>query len=456
MMKDLSFQDKSVPDVYSLEKDNLAELKKNISGNVIFPQDSDYLKLNEKIIKKGNPAAVVQPLNADDICEVVNYARKNKVILSIFSGGHGLPGFCTNEGGIVIDLSHINDVTIKDADKNIVRIGSGAKWGDVALKLQPYKLAISSGDTKSVGVGGLTQGGGIGWMVRKYGLTIDSLAGAEVVTADGKIIYTSLTENPELFWGIRGGGSSFCVVVYFDFIAQPLDKITAGTIQYNMEELSQVIKNWRDYMRTAAEELTTSFRLLPPLFGNPAAAMLLFCYAGTGTEAEAAANALCGLGKVITRDIKQMNYADFLEEPMAPPPTIKMLFKNIYAENFSDVMIENIIAQTGKAESPVIQIRGLGGIMHRIQPDSTAYVFRNAEVLVGAAVLLPVNASKEQETEATKFWDDISRHGRGAYISFLAEGDLKEIFPEPAYSRLAEAKRLYDPENVFNRSFSFD
>ena len=175
------------------------------------------------------------------------------------------PGFGTNDGGVVIDLSELANVEIIDKERHLVRIGGGATWGQVAAALAPHGLAISSGDTKSVGVGGLTLTGGIGWKVRKYGLALDNLVAAEVVTADGEVVRASAEENPELFWAIRGGGGNFGVVTAFEFAAHPTTDVFYGKIAFPASEAATVLAGWADYLRTAPEELTSVVNFANPI-----------------------------------------------------------------------------------------------------------------------------------------------------------------------------------------------
>ena len=187
----------------------------------------------------------------------VRFAARTGLSLSVRGGGHGFPGFATNDGGVVIDLSSLANVEIIDEEQHLVRIGGGATWGQVAAALAPHGLAISSGDTKSVGVGGLTLTGGIGWKVRKYGLALDQVVAAEVVTANGAVVHTSAQENPELFWAIRGGGGNFGIVTAFEFVAHPTTDVFYGNIAFPASEKASVLQGWADYLRSAPEELTS-------------------------------------------------------------------------------------------------------------------------------------------------------------------------------------------------------
>jgi FAD/FMN-containing dehydrogenase len=196
---------------------NLDTLQQNFSGDIILPGAAGYGEASKTILARGAPAIVVRPKTPNDIAMAITFARDNSLILSIRSGGHSEAGFSTNTGGLMIDLAHMNTVDVIDAEKHLVCIGGGAKWGNVAKTLEAHHLAISSGDTMTVGVGGLTLGGGFGLMVRKHGLAIDSLRGAEIVTANGEVLHISTIEHPDLFWAIRGGGGNFGVVTSLNF-----------------------------------------------------------------------------------------------------------------------------------------------------------------------------------------------------------------------------------------------
>jgi hypothetical protein len=351
----------------------------------------------------------------------------------------------------------MNNIDVTDNGKRIVKIGTGALWKNVGLALQKHGLAISSGDTTTVGVGGLVLGGGIGWMVRKHGLTIDSLLSAEVVTANGQILQASETENSDLFWGIRGGGGNFGIVTNFTFSAHPLKTVFAGFVQYALDNLSSILKKWRDYMRTADEALTTTFVVMPSMMGNPPAAFILCCYAGSNeTEAMKSINPLLNFGNAVMKDIKEKTYPEVLEEPRLPPG-VKIIVKNGLVENFNDELI-NIIAETGgKTIGPVYQIRSIGGAMKRIDSDSTAFFHRNSEVMIVVVNFLPPDASESVIGNAAIPWEKIKPLTSGAYANFLStvtNEDIEAIYPDKTYRRLSEIKSKYDPMNVFNHNYN--
>ena len=236
----------------------LETLRRDFGGDIIEPGGAEYESASRTLLASGNPAHVLRPGSVGDVQAGVRFAASAGLLLSVRGGGHGFAGFGTNDGGVVIDLSQLANVEIIDKERHLVRIGGGATWGQVAAALASHGLAISSGDTKSVGVGGLTLTGGIGWKVRKHGLALDNVAAAEVVTAGGEVVPASAEENPELFWAIRGGGGNFGIVTAFDFAAHPTTDVFYGKIAFAASEAATVIQGWADYLRTAPDELTST------------------------------------------------------------------------------------------------------------------------------------------------------------------------------------------------------
>ena len=254
---------------------------------------------------------------------------------------------------MVIDLAHLDAVDVLDADRRLVRVGGGATWGVVSAALDADGWALTSGDTSDVGVGGLTLGGGIGWMVRRYGLTIDNLVGARVVTADGRLVTASADEHPDLFWALRGGGGNFGAVVDFDFVAQPVGTVHHGTVTYQADEPADLLRRWRDAMRLAPEELSSTLALLPQMPGAPRMASLLLCYAGAPgaavSDADAAIEPMLELGTVTTASITERRYAEILEEAQRPPG-VRLVGRNTLVPTLDDDVIAAI---DGLSATPV-------------------------------------------------------------------------------------------------------
>jgi FAD/FMN-containing dehydrogenase len=435
----------------------LDEFKNRIAGEVITPTSPEYDDLRNVFNQTGSPAVIVRCQSSDDVVAAVQFARDNQLTLAVRSGGHSPSGLSTNDGGLVIDLSHFNTVEVLGSKRHLVRIGAGAQWGDAAEALAEHGLAISSGDTKSVGVGGLTLGGGIGWLVRKVGLTIDSLVAAEIITADGRTLRVSNQEHPDLFWAIRGGGGNFGVVTSFDFRAYPLKSVVGGMVIYDLAEMETVLSKWAAYMRGAPEELNSTAVIFPG-FGSqmPPQLMVLLCYGG---DDEAAANRaikpLLELGTVRHQDIQTKPYYKILEDAMLPPG-LKTVSENGFIKTLSQDVLNTLTANYGRAGTAIIQIRSLGGAVARVSPEATAFAHRDYEAFVLAAAFVPVDTPPEQASRIRQeAWRPLRPFTSGAYINFLTdagEPGVAVAYPTATYSRLASVKANYDPDNVFNQN----
>lgn len=440
-----------------MDQQTLTAFARSIEGDVLSPDHEAYPALAGTFNRQGHPAIIVQVTSHADIAAAIRFALDNHLRLSVRSGGHGLSGLATNEGGLVIDLSRFNTVEIMDSASHLVRVGAGAQWGDVADTLAAHGLGISSGDTRSVGVGGLTLGGGIGWLVRRHGLTIDNLVAAELVTADGQTLRASAEEHPDLFWAIRGGGGNFGVITAFDFHAHPVTTVISGTITYDVAEAAPVLKQWAAAMRTAPEELNATLVVFPgfnPEF--PPQVMVLVCY---GDSDEAVANEairpLLALGDVKSQDIQAKPYHAMLEEARTPEG-LRMVSESGYIKTINDEVVAAITDNHGRPGTPIIQIRSLGGAVARIDPQATAYAWRDAEAVFWSVALAPADSTPEQiEHIRQTAWQALKPLTVGAYVNFLSdtsEPSVASAYPPETYARLASVKAAYDPANVFNQN----
>ncbi len=268
---------------------------------------------------------MLRPASVEDVQAGVRFAAGAGLALSVRGGGHSFAGFGTNDDGVVIDLSRLASTEVVDKERHLVRIGGGSTWGQVAIELAPHGLAISSGDTKSVGVGGLTLTGGIGWKVRKYGLALDSLVAAEVVTADGAVVRASAEENPDLFWAIRGGGGDFGIVTAFDFRRTGRRTSSTAGSRSRHPRRAPVLRGWAEHLRSAPEELTSVVELANPFTGGPESPVEV-TVAFDGDDPELAAEAIDPirrLGTVLHDDVALKPYADTLDgghDPAARHP----------------------------------------------------------------------------------------------------------------------------------------
>ncbi|BCJ28114.1 FAD-binding oxidoreductase [Actinocatenispora sera] len=248
----------------------------SLDGEIVGPGDPAYEEVRRTFVHRGRPALIVRCRSAADVAAALDHARTHGLAVAVRGGGHHAAGFGTNDGGLVVDLSGLDAVELLDRDRRLVRIGGGATWGPVSKALAGYGLALSSGDTADVGVGGLLLGGGIGWLVRRYGLAVDAVVAAEVVTADGSIVRASATERPDLFWALRGGGGNFGVVTAFELVAQPVTDVVFGAVQHAAADAGAVLRQWSRHAADAPEELTTAVNLLPG--GGPVTVQA--CHAG--------------------------------------------------------------------------------------------------------------------------------------------------------------------------------
>jgi FAD/FMN-containing dehydrogenase len=426
-----------------------------LTAEVVGPGDEGYDDAANVFFGTGMPALVVRPRDPDQVAAALAHAVRHELAVSVRSGGHSPVAHGTNTGGMVIDLVHLDAVEVVDADRRIVRVGGGATWGKVAAALEPRGWGLTAGDTTNVGVGGLTLGGGFGWMVRKHGLAIDNLIGARVVTADGRLVTASEEENPDLFWALRGGGGNFGVVVDFDFVAQQVTTVHYGTVTYRLDDPAELLVRWRDAMRDAPEELSSSLVLAPQFPGAPPTAMVLLCYAGdpgsTVAEADAAIEPLLELGTVTEADISERKYADVLEDAVHPPG-LRLTGRNTLVPALDDDVIAAVAGVHPGAVPTAIAVRSLGGAFARVPAEATAFAHRDAEAMIIGAVFLPGTATDEQAEQALVPWRSVAALGTGTYISFqgsAAPEDVAAAYPPPTYARLAAVKRAYDPGNVF-------
>ena len=431
-------------------------LRRDFDGDIIEPGHPAYQTARRSVLATGSPAWVLRPASVAAVQAGVRFAAAEGLRLSVRGGGHSFPGFGTNDDGIVIDLGALADVEVVDDARHVVRIGGGATWGRVAEVLAPLGLAISSGDTKSVGVGGLTLSGGIGWKVRKHGLALDNVVAAQVVTAAGDVVRASSEENPDLFWAVRGGGGNVGIVTAFDFLAHPTTEVYFGKVTFPAAEASVVLQGWAEYFRTAPEELTSNVVFANPFLGGPEAPVeIQLAFDGDDPERAAAAiDPIRRLGTVLEDDVTLMPYADILEEGMIPPPGIGFLARSGFVEEESVPALLAILAEVGAAErSPIIALRSVGGAVARVPDDATAYPHRKAQVMFVTTFAGPQPVIDAAGPALDAIWRRLAPHVRGAYANFLTSAepeDVAAVYPAPTYRRLADVKREYDPDNLFS------
>ncbi|HEY8596903.1 MAG TPA: FAD-binding oxidoreductase [Thermomicrobiales bacterium] len=447
----------------ALAHDQFETLRARLTGELITADSIDYdaARAVLYITVDRRPLAVVRAMNAQDVAASVAFARDRGLPLAVRSGGHSLAYFSTIDNAIVVDLSGMKSISI-DPEARVARVGAGATSGDLAGPANAHGLALTTGDTHSVGFGGLVTGGGIGFMVRKYGLTIDSLLAAQVVTAAGEIVTASADEHPDLFWAIRGGGGNFGIVTEFTFRLAPVGQILGGDLI--LPASREVIRGYLDYVASAPDELTTIANLLhaPPAPYVPQdrvgelALSILVCWTGNPAEGERALAPLRALATPIADVVGPMPYPEiyrFTAHQAAPhAASIRMMF----ADALSDDALDAALDAMAHASSPysLIQFRGLGGAMARVGDDATAFAHRARRYFV-AIIGLWLDADEDATPHADwtgALWETIRHEGAGVYVNFLENegaGRVRDAYPATTYARLAAIKRRYDPQNLF-------
>lgn len=441
-------------------------LAMNLQGNVVLPGDADFEVARAVWNGAWNryPALIVHCIDAKDVIAAVTFAREQGLEVSVRSGGHSMVGYGTNDGGMVIDLSDMKAITV-DPQRRIARLESGLTWREVANALQPYGLALTSGDTGTVGVGGLLLGGGIGWMVRKYGLTIDHLRAVELVTADGELVRASADENAELFWGLRGGGGNFGIATAFEVDLHPAGIVLAGTVFYEASEAERILQDYARYAMTAPDELSTQALLItaPPApfiptdkQGTPIVAIRV-CYTGDLAEGERVVAPLRQLATPIADLVAPKPYpAIFTSTGVGEIRGLQHHVRSQFFETLSDEMLHALVEAAQAIMSPqtLVQLRVLGGAMSRVARDATAFAHRDKQAVVMVTNFGPPSADPAGLRARThRVWQALSPYANGVYVNFLAdEGEqrIHEAYPPATYMRLVALKNRYDPTNLFH------
>src|SRR5215216_3604670 len=448
---------------FAITSDRMESLRSRPRGRLITPGDAEYDDARRVLYftVDRRPQAIVRAADARDVAAAVNYARDHSLPLAVRSGGHSLAYLSVIDGVLVVDLSEMAGVSI-DPEARIARVQPGATSGDLAAVAGPHGLALSTGDTQSVGMGGLTTGGGIGFMVRRYGLAIDNLLAAQVVTAAGDIVTSSVEEHPDVFWAIRGGGGNTGIVTEFVFRLAPVGQILGGELM--LPASREVLRGYLNYAASAPDDLTTIANLMhaPPAPHVPQEHVgelvlsILVCWTGDIVDGERALAPLKALATPIADAVAPIPYPQiyrFTEHQAAPhAASIRMMF----ADELSDEALDAALSAMKQASSPfsLVQFRGLGGAMARVASDATAFAHRQRRFFV-AIIGLWLDASEDpavHEAWTAALWRTFRRERNGVYVNFLeVEGPdrVREAYPPATYGRLAAIKRRYDPGNLF-------
>lgn len=420
----------------------------------IEPGDNAYARVKSTYMRGGSPGLVLPVQNTQQVVDALAFARANpNAPLGIRSGGHGISGRSTNDGGIIIDLGQMNRMEIVDAPNRLVRLGPGARWGDVAAFLAPHGWALTSGDYGGVGVGGLATAGGVGFLARLQGLTIDHLRAVDMVLADGSVVRASDEENPDLFWAVRGAGANFGIVTSFVFEVPELGNVAMAQFLYDATDTAGFLQRWGDTMEAAPRIVSGEIVMGGPRPGQPMIAQAILVVASDDPDIVVTAlQPFANIAPMYNQSIVIMPYASV----MANAPDIGYHQGRGEPVGHSG-LLDHVTPDFANAAARLLhsgatyffQIRAVGGAVADIPPDATAYAHRAANHQVDA-----FGASRRR---LDPLWDDLRPHFRGMYLSFETDRGLDAIhaaFPRPTLQRLRELKARYDPDNVFRDNFN--
>jgi FAD/FMN-containing dehydrogenase len=433
-----------------------------VDGRIITPGNAAYDQARSGFYGgiDRRPAVIIRPTDASDVSQVVLLARETGLELAVRSGGHSLAGHSSTDGGIVLDLADMNALDI-DLEQCTAWAQTGLTAGAYTTAAGTYGLATGFGDTGSVGIGGITLGGGIGYLVRKHGLTIDNLLAADVVTADGQLLHADDQSHPDLFWAIRGGGGNFGVATRFQFRLHELRQMVGGMLL--LPATPEVIAAFVAEAQAAPEELSTIANILPappvpfvpPEHRGRLVIMATLTYAGAVQDGQRAVAPFRALATPIADLVRPMPYPEIYppeEEGYHPTAVLRTMFVDTVDRDATEAIVEHLEAST--APMPVVQLRVLGGAMARVPAEATAFAHRASRLMANVAAVY----EHPEQAEVHQAWVDrlaaALRDGDArAYVNFLGnEGQarIREAYPGSTWDRLAAIKARYDPTNLFH------
>lgn len=458
----------------TLSEDAVAEFRQSLQGRLLTADDAAYdeaRKVWNGMIDK-HPAMIARCAGPGDVIAAVDFAREQALLVSVRGGGHNVVGRAVCDDGLVIDLSQMQGVSV-DLVERTVRAQGGATLGDIDRETQPSGLAVPVGLVTATGIAGLTLHGGMGWLTRRYGLTLDNLLSVDIVTADGRLQRASESENADLFWAVRGGGGNFGIVTAFEFRAYPVGPdVWFSVVVYPVSQAADVLRFVRDYVGEAPEELGVLATLwsapdeafVPREYRGTPAIIVLSCYSGPLERGEEVLRPLRRMGRPVGDmsgprpflDVQKFFDADY-------PNGMLYYWKSVYLHDLSDEVIDAIVSGAAGRPSPLtsLDIWFLEGAANRVPADKTAYAWR--DVKYGLAI--ESNWTDPEQSNTNIAWtrevfEDMQRFSRGTYLNFpgfMEDADrLLQGAYEQNYERLRAIKAMYDPENLFHGALNIE
>lgn len=424
-----------------------------LAGKAVEPGDHGFSSVRSTYLHRGSPGLVIKAATDKDVSAAIAYARKQDVPLAVRSGGHGISGRSTNDGGIVLDVSALNEIHLLDPASKRVRLGPGARWGQVAERLAPHGLGMSSGDYGDVGVGGLATAGGIGWLSRKHGLTIDHVVAAEIALADGRLLRTDKDNHADLFWAIRGAGGNFGVVTALELEAYDVGDVVFAQITYDLTDAESVIARWAEAVVDAPRDLTSFLTMVPARSGNPAIGQASMVIAKPDPAvAQPMLQPFVGLGPVLGSQAYILPYPALIDSQFSGHDgqggytshsgLLTSITPNI-ARQMSDILRARA--------TDMMQLRAVGGAVNDVAPDAMAYAHRHQNFCLSAG------GHGATAGRLDSLWPALQNELDGLYISFETATErehLERAFPGRTLQRLQRLKAKYDPTELFNANFN--
>ena len=459
-MKDLHGTTTLVGKEIVLDKTTVIAFKSIFSGELICPEDEGYeqaRKVWNGMINK-RPAMIARCRGVADVVQSVKFARTHDLIVAVRCGSHNAAGHATCDGGLVIDLSLMKGIRV-DSGKRRVHAQGGVLWGELDRECQVYGLATTGGTVNDTGIAGLTLGGGIGWLMGKYGLACDNLVSADVVTANGDVITASEEEHPDLFWALRGGGGNFGVVTSFEYQLHPVGQLLAGMVIYPRSEARDILRYHRDFSQSAPDEVVSVAGLMSSPEGEPVIAIPV-CYCGSLAEGERVLDKLRHLGTPLADDIGPKSYveAQSMLDPAAFPHGMERYWKSSFLKDPGDNVLDLAYEYASQMTSPLsmILLYLVHGAASRVSPQAMAFGLRddlwNLDVI--GQWLDPSEA--DQHTKwVRECWGALEPYATGGvYVNHLGADEPERVRAAYGnnYGRLVQVKQTYDPTNFFRQN----
>jgi alkanesulfonate monooxygenase SsuD/methylene tetrahydromethanopterin reductase-like flavin-dependent oxidoreductase (luciferase family) len=427
----------------------------SLASRAVEPGDARYARYTSSYLRGGAPGLVLRPQTAEEVRDAVAVADRHRhVPLGIFSAGHGLSGRSLNDGGLVIDVGALNVVEVLDARAGRVRVGPGARWADVARVLAPHGLAISSGDYGGVGVGGLATAGGIGWLAREHGLTIDHLLGVDVVLADGTLAHASAAVNPELFWAMRGAGANFGVAVSFEFAAARVGRLAFAQFIFDASDTAGFLSRWGGMIEAADRSVSGEVILGGRQGRQRYTQAMLVADSDDPDTIIGRLQPIAGIAPLLDQSIALTSYDQIMQSMLSEAPQQGQGEPHSHSgliRHLTPAFGKDAAALLDAGASYFFQVRAVGGAVSDMPSDATAYGWRDANFAVAAF--------GTRSSGLDRWWGTLNPHMEGMYLSFeSATGPevLARAFPREHLTKLRALKRRYDPTGLFRDNFFID